>query len=188
TPMADAIGAHYNVEVRNVFTGFKYIGAIATALEESGELDRYLMGFEESYGYCVGAHVRDKDAVVATLFVCEMAAFYKKQGGSLLGRLEALYGQYGFYAIRQKSFTFEGVEGMQIMADIMAGLRKQPPTVLNGETVTAVTDYEAQTRTETATGKVSATGKPPTCWPTSWPTAAAWWCVRPAPSPSSSCI
>lgn len=160
TPMADAIGASYGVEIRNVFTGFKYIGAVATELEKAGQLDRYLMGFEESYGYCVGAHVRDKDAVIASMFLCEMAAYYKKNGSSLLNQLNGLYKKFGHYAIHQQSFVFEGVDGMTTMAAIMTGLRRNPPRTLNGQTVVTVTDYEARSSRDTASGKTTATGLP----------------------------
>ena len=155
--MADAIGAQYGVEVRSVFTGFKYICGVASELEANGEAERFLMGFEESYGYTIGSHVRDKDAVVSTMFVCEMAAFYKKQGKDLLDRLAELYAQYGCYRSMQKAFIFEGVSGMDTMANIMKRLRQTPPTEAGGEKVVGMTDYLSGVETDLRTGKTKPT-------------------------------
>ena len=157
TTMADAIGAHYGVEIRNVFTGFKYICGVASEMESRGEADRFLMGFEESYGYTIGSHVRDKDAVVSTMFVCEMAAFYKKQGKDLLDRLAELYAQYGCYRSMQKAFVFEGVSGMDTMAAIMKRLREAPPKEAAGEKVVGMTDYLSGIETDLRTGKTKTT-------------------------------
>lgn len=161
TTMADAIGAHYGVEIRNVFTGFKYICGVASEMEARGEADRFLMGFEESYGYTIGSHVRDKDAVVSTMFVCEMAAFYKKQGKDLLDRLVELYAQYGCYRSKQKAFVFEGVSGMDTMANIMKRLRETPPTEAGGEKVVGMTDYLSGIETDFRTGKTRTTDMEP---------------------------
>ncbi len=157
TTMADAIGAHYGVEIRNVFTGFKYICGVASEMESRGEADRFLMGFEESYGYTIGSHVRDKDAVVSTMFVCEMAAFYKKQGKDLLDRLAELYAQYGCYRSKQKAYVFEGVDGMDTMAAIMKRLRTEPLKEAGGEKVVGMTDYLSGVETDFRTRKTRTT-------------------------------
>lgn len=141
TPMADDICADYGVEIRSVYTGFKYICGVASELDEQGRPDRFIMGFEESYGYCVGSHVRDKDAVVGTLLTCEMAAYYKKNGTTLLKRLEYLYKKYGCHTYRQQSFVFEGVSGMKKMADIMVYLRKHPVADALGSPLVRRTDF-----------------------------------------------
>ncbi len=147
TFMADEIGAHYGVDVRNVYTGFKYISSVATELERQGHPERFLAGFEESYGYTVGSHVRDKDAVVATLFICEMAAFYKAAGSSLPGRLDELYAQYGCHTASQQSFTYEGIAGAETIRRIMVGLRRGLPPVIGGHQLAAVADYLTDTET-----------------------------------------
>ena len=143
TDMADAVAADYGVELRRVLTGFKFIGEQIALLEEAGELDRYIFGFEESYGYLSGGHVRDKDAVNASMLCCEMTAWYKAKGQTLAQAMDALYEKYGFYRNDLASFTFEGAEGMQKMASIMDTLRKNPPKALDGKAVTKVVDYQA---------------------------------------------
>ena len=117
--LTDAIAKDFGVEIRECLTGFKFIGGIILALEEKGEDDRFIFGFEESYGYLAGSYVRDKDAVVAAMLICEMAAWYKRQGISLVEALEALYRRYGYYLHRQNSIYCEGQEGMAEMAAIM---------------------------------------------------------------------
>ena len=104
-------------------------------------MDRYIFGFEESYGYLSGGHVRDKDAVNASMLCCEMTAWYKTKGMTLAQAMDALYAKYGFYRNDLASFTFEGAEGMQKMAEIMDNLRKNPPAALDGSAVTGVVDY-----------------------------------------------
>ena len=111
-------------------------------MEESGELDRYIFGFEESYGYLSGGHVRDKDAVNASMLCCEMTAWYKSRGMTLAQAMDALYEKYGFYRNDLASFTFEGAEGMQKMAVIMENLRSNPPKMLDGKGVKNVVDYK----------------------------------------------
>ena len=143
TDMADAVAADYGVELRRVLTGFKFIGEQIAILEEAGELDRYIFGFEESYGYLSGGHVRDKDAVNASMLCCEMTAWYKSRGMTLAQAMDALYEKYGFYRNDLASFTFEGAEGMQKMAVIMENLRNHPPKELDGKAVTKVVDYQA---------------------------------------------
>ena len=141
TDMADAVAADYGVELRRVLTGFKFIGQQIALLEADGRMDRYIFGFEESYGYLSGGHVRDKDAVNASMLCCEMTAWYKTKGMTLAQAMDALYAKYGFYRNDLASFTFEGAEGMQKMAEIMDNLRKNPPAALDGSAVTGVVDY-----------------------------------------------
>lgn len=142
TDMADAVAADYGVELRRVLTGFKFIGEQIALLEKAGELDRYIFGFEESYGYLSGGHVRDKDAVNASMLCCEMTAWYKAKGQTLAQAMDALYEKYGFYRNDLASFTFEGAEGMQKMASIMENLRSNPPKTLDGKGVKKVVDYQ----------------------------------------------
>ena len=142
TDMADAVAAHYGVELRRVLTGFKFIGEQIAILEAAGEIDRYIFGFEESYGYLSGGHVRDKDAVNASMLCCEMTAWYRAKGMTLAQAMDALYETYGFYRNDLASFTFEGSEGMQKMAAIMDTFRANPPKALNGNSVTKVVDYQ----------------------------------------------
>ena len=143
TDMADAVAADYGVELRRVLTGFKFIGEQIALLEAAGEMDRYIFGFEESYGYLSGGHVRDKDAVNASMLCCEMTAWYKAKGQTLAQAMDALYEKYGFYRNDLASFTFEGAEGMQKMAAIMENLRVNPPKALDGKEITKVLDYQA---------------------------------------------
>ena len=143
TSLADRIAARYGCEMRTVLTGFKYIGAVIAELERAGESDRYVFGFEESYGYLPGTYVRDKDAVVASLLICEMASYYKSQGRTLVEVLDGIYAEYGNFLHRTDSYTFAGVKGMQTMARIMDDLRRDPPASVGGFRVRAVSDYEA---------------------------------------------
>ncbi len=142
TSMADAICQEYGIEVRNTLTGFKYIGEQIAKLEEAGEEDRYLLGFEESYGYLSGGYVRDKDAVDGSMLICEMAAWYRAQGKDLGEALDEMYEKFGRYLNQVDSYTFEGADGMARMAGIMESLRKEPPKAMAGVPVTAVTDYQ----------------------------------------------
>ena len=119
TTMTDAIAAHYGVEMRQVLTGFKYIGEQIAHLEAEGHPERFIFGFEDSYGYLAGGYVRDKDAVVASMLICEMAAWYKGQGKNLGEALDDLYAQYGFYFNKVDSYTFPGSDGMAKMAALM---------------------------------------------------------------------
>lgn len=143
TDMADAVAAEYGVELRRVLTGFKFIGEQIGMLEAQGHPERYIFGFEESYGYLSGTHVRDKDAVNASMLCCEMTAWYRAQGMTLAQAMDALYEKHGCYRNDLASFTFEGADGMAKMQSIMDTLRSQSPKALGGETVTAVTDYMA---------------------------------------------
>ena len=141
TPLADAVAANYGVELRHVLTGFKWIGDQIAQLEAAGEVDRFIFGFEESYGYLAGPYVRDKDAVIASMLICEMAAYYRSIGSSIKQRLEEIYAQYGRYLNKVDSFEFPGLSGMDKMASIMKGLRESAPKDFAGIAVTKVTDY-----------------------------------------------
>ena len=142
TPLADAIAAHYGVEMRNVLTGFKWIGDQIAQLEAAGEVDRFIFGFEESYGYLAGPYVRDKDAVIGSMLICEMAAYYRSIGSSLKQRMEEIYAQYGRYLNKTDSYEFPGLSGMDKMAGIMADLRQNPPAAIGEYKVVKVTDYK----------------------------------------------
>ena len=159
TTMTDAIAAHYGVEMRQVLTGFKYIGEQIAHLEAEGHPERFIFGFEESYGYLAGGYVRDKDAVVASMLICEMAAWYKGQGKNLGEALDDLYAQYGFYFNKVDSYTFPGSDGMAKMAALMETLRTELPIAIAGRPVTGHTDYEAGKRYEDGEGKTP-TGLP----------------------------
>ena len=142
TPLADAIAAHYGVEMRNVLTGFKWIGDQIAQLEAAGEVDRFIFGFEESYGYLAGPYVRDKDAVVGSMLICEMAAYYRSIGSSLKQRMEEIYAEYGRYLNKTDSYEFPGLSGMDKMAGIMADLRQNPPAAIGEYKVVKVIDYK----------------------------------------------
>jgi len=145
TPLADAVAENYGVEMRNVLTGFKWIGDQIANLEADGEVERFILGFEESYGYLAGPYVRDKDAVIGSMLICEMAAYLRSIGSSVKERLEAIYAKYGRYLNKVDSFEFPGLSGMDKMAGIMNDLRQNPPAELGGYKVVKVTDY---TKTE----------------------------------------
>lgn len=141
TPLADKVAADYGVELRHTLTGFKWIGEQIKFLEEKGEENRFIFGFEESYGYLSGTAVRDKDAVVASMLICEMAAYYRKNGSSIKARLEEIYKKYGYYLNAVDSFSFPGLSGMDKMQGIMETLRKDCPKDFAGIPVKACTDY-----------------------------------------------
>ena len=147
TPLADAVAKSYGVEMRNVLTGFKWIGDQIARLEKAGEVDRFIFGFEESYGYLAGPYVRDKDAIIGSMLICEMAAYYRSIGSSIKERLEAIYAKFGRYLNKVDSFEFPGLSGMDKMAAIMDSLRKNPPAEIGGYKVTKVTDYEKSEET-----------------------------------------
>lgn len=142
TPLADAIAAHYGVEMRNVLTGFKWIGDQIARLEAAGEVERFIFGFEESYGYLAGPYVRDKDAIIGSMLICEMAAYYRSIGSSIKQRLEEIYAEYGRYLNKVDSFEFPGLSGMDKMAGIMESLRQNPPTEFAGYKVVKAVDYK----------------------------------------------
>ena len=156
TDICRKIADEYGVELRNVLTGFKFIGEQIGFLEKDGQADRYIFGYEESYGYLSGSYVRDKDAVVASMLICEMAAFYRTKGITLLQAREDLYKQYGNYLHSQESFQCEGASGMERMKEIMADLRANAPKSIGGLKVTSVADYIASVKTDCATGAKTA--------------------------------
>ena len=147
TPLADAVAANYGVELRSVLTGFKWIGDQIANLEAAGEVDRFIFGFEESYGYLAGPYVRDKDAIIGSMLICEMAAYYRSIGSSIKQRLEEIYAKYGRYLNKVDSFEFPGLSGMDKMAGIMDDLRKNPPAEIAGYAVVKVTDYKKSEET-----------------------------------------
>ena len=142
TPLADAVAKNYGVELRSVLTGFKWIGDQIANLEAAGEVDRFIFGFEESYGYLAGPYVRDKDAIIGSMLICEMAAYYRSIGSSIKQRLEEIYEKYGRYLNKVDSFEFPGLSGMDKMTGIMDDLRKNPPAEIGGYKVVKVTDYK----------------------------------------------
>ena len=141
TPLANLVAEHYGVEMRETLTGFKWIGDQIANLEADGEVERFIFGFEESYGYLAGPYVRDKDAVIASMLICEMAAYYRSIGSSIKQRLEEIYAEYGRYLNQVDSFEFPGLSGMDKMAGMMASLRENPPKDIAGIAVAKVTDY-----------------------------------------------
>ena len=153
TPLADVVAAHYGVECRNVLTGFKWIGDQIARLEAAGQVERFIFGFEESYGYLAGSYVRDKDAIIGSMLICEMAAYYRSIGSSIKEELDRIYAEYGRYLNKVDSYEFPGLSGMDKMAGIMQKLRQEPPTEFAGYKVVTVSDYQTGNRTELATGK-----------------------------------
>lgn len=155
TKLINKLCEKYGCELKNVLTGFKYIGEVILNLEKKHEENRYLFGFEESYGYLSGTYVRDKDAVVASMLVCEMAAYYKKQGKSLAEVIDGLYEEFGYYLNQTYSFKFGGAAGMQKMSDIMTAVRDNTPKSIAGYDVVKVSDYFLRKETDVATGSVT---------------------------------
>ena len=155
TKLINKLCEKYGCEFKNVLTGFKYIGEVILNLEKKHEENRYLFGFEESYGYLSGTYVRDKDAVVASMLVCEMAAYYKKQGKSLAEVIDGLYEEFGYYLNKTYSFEFGGAAGMHKMADIMTAVRDNTPKSIAGYDVVKVSDYLLRKETDVATGSVT---------------------------------
>lgn len=147
TPLARAIAKHYNVELRSVLTGFKWIGDQILNLEKNHQEDRFIFGFEESYGYLAGSYVRDKDAVVASMLICEMAAYYRANGSSIKQRLEEIYSQYGRYFNKTDSFEFPGLSGMDKMAGIMTQLRQEPPAAIGTHKIAKAVDFKKSEET-----------------------------------------
>lgn len=153
TKIADAIAKNYNVQLLDVLTGFKFIGEQIGLLEEKGEENRYIFGFEESYGYLAGSYVRDKDAVVASMLICEMAAYYRTCGISLIEAREEMYRKYGVYHHMLKSFTCEGITGMERMKEIMTSLRTNPPASIGGLSLVEFSDYMTSETKNVKTGE-----------------------------------
>lgn len=150
TDLAEVIARKYNCTFKNLLTGFKYIGELITQLEAQGRADDFVMGFEESYGYLAGTHARDKDAVVASMLICEMAAYYKTKGKSLAEVMDSIYDEFGYYFNTVSSYTFEGASGMEKMATIMDGLRTDTPKSFGGMEVTVIDDYKTSVSTNIA--------------------------------------
>ena len=155
TDLVKPIAEEYGVQLIDVLTGFKFIGEQIGMLEEKGEENRYIFGFEESYGYLAGTYVRDKDAVVASMLIVEMAAFYRTKGISMMQARENLYAQYGVFKHSQESFAFEGVSGMMKMKEIMASLRTNAPQTIGGLKVIGSADYLKSESTDLETGTVT---------------------------------
>ena len=160
TDIVNAIGKAYGVEIIDVLTGFKFIGEQIGFLEEKGEENRYVFGFEESYGYLAGTYVRDKDAVVASMLICEMAAYYRTKGISMIEARENMYKKYGVYVHAQHSFTFEGESGMIKMGEIMNSLRTERPESIDGLKVLKFEDYQASTALDCVTGETAVINLP----------------------------
>lgn len=152
TEICQKIADAYGCELINVLTGFKFIGEQIGILEEKGEEDRYVFGFEESYGYLAGSYVRDKDAVIASMLICEMTAYYKEQGATLADVLDNIYKRYGYYYCSQKSFTCEGQTGMAKIAGIMESLRSSSPAEIAGSAVIKINDYDRSVSIDPKTG------------------------------------
>lgn len=152
TELVAKICDKFGCELRNVLTGFKYIGEQILELEKAGEEERYIFGFEESYGYLAGTYVRDKDAVVASMLICEMAAYYRTQGKSLDDVITELYQEFGYYKNKTVSFEFDGAAGLEKMGGIMTSLRENHPDEICGRRVTVVNDYKLSLKTDKANG------------------------------------
>ena len=155
TPLIESICSSYGAEVADLLTGFKYIGELITNLEKEGKEENFIVGMEESYGYLRGIHARDKDAVVASLMICEMASVYKLKGISLKQFMDSIYEKYGMYLNSVLNFAFEGASGMQKMADIMSTLRENAPQSFAGKKVVKVADYKTSTVTDKPSGSVT---------------------------------
>ena len=179
TNLADAIAKGYGVKLIEVLTGFKFIGQQILGFEQSGK-GSYLFGFEESYGCLIGTYARDKDAIVATMALCEAAAYYKTQGKTLWDAMIEMYEQFGYYKDAIQSVTMKGIEGLQKIQEIMNSLRQNPPAEFAGHKVVAVRDYKADTITDVATGAVKPTGLPNSNVLYYELTDDAWVCVRPS--------
>ena len=179
TNMADAIAKYYNVKLIEVLTGFKYIGQQILGFEQKGE-GTYLFGFEESYGCLIGTHARDKDAIVATMALCEAAAYYKTKGKTLWDAMIDMYERCGYYKDEVKSITLKGIEGLQKIQDIMNTLRENTPSEIGGYKVLSARDYKKDTIKNMETGEVTTTGLPSSNVLYYDLSDSAWLCVRPS--------
>ena len=155
TELVDVVCKKYGASVKKLLTGFKYIGEYITELEAKGEADRFIVGMEESYGYLSGIHARDKDAVVASTLICEMAAYYKEKGISLYEKMQEIYSEQGYYLNRVESFEFKGKTGMEKMAQIMEKLRNNRPSSVAGYEVLEASDYKKSETLNCKTGSVT---------------------------------
>lgn len=179
TNLADAIAKYYNVRLIEVLTGFKYIGQQILGFEQSGK-GTYLFGFEESYGCLIGTHARDKDAIVATMALCEAAAYYKQKGMTLWDAMIAMYERYGYYKDDVKSITLKGIEGLAKIQQIMDTLRNNTPSEIGPYKVLSARDYKLDTKKDMVTGEVTTTGLPSSNVLYYDLTDDAWLCVRPS--------
>ena len=179
TNMADAIAKHYNAKLIEVLTGFKYIGQQILGFEQSGK-GTYLFGFEESYGCLIGTHARDKDAIVATMALCEAAAYYKTQGKTLWDAMIDMYEKYGYYKDGIQSITLSGKEGLEKIQSILETLRNNTPSEIAGYKVVSARDYKLDTVKNMETGAVTTTGLPSSNVLYYDLTDDAWLCVRPS--------
>lgn len=179
TNMADAIAKAYGVELIEVLTGFKYIGQQILGFEQKGK-GTYLFGFEESYGCLIGTHARDKDAIVATMALCEAAAYYKTQGKTLWDAMMDMYEKYGYFKDDIKSITLKGIEGLAKIQEILNTLRENTPEKIGAYTVLAARDYKAGTIRDVKTGEEKPTGLPSSNVLYYDLTEDAWLCVRPS--------
>lgn len=177
--LADAIAKGYGIGLIEVLTGFKFIGQQILGFETAGK-GSYLFGFEESYGCLIGTHARDKDAIVATMALCEAAAYYKTQGKTLWDAMVDMYDKYGYYKDDIQSITLKGIEGLQKIQEILETLRKNPPAEVGGYQVVKARDYQAETIKDIATGEVTGTGLPKSNVLYYDLTDDAWLCVRPS--------
>ena len=160
TDLCNKVAEEYGCQMIDVLTGFKFIGEQITALEKKGETDRYILGFEESYGYLAGDFARDKDAVVASMLICEMTAYYKTKNLTLIDVLDSVYKKHGYFYCMQKSFTCEGQTGMEKIKGLMTSLRENPPKEIAGSSVVLIKDFGAQKSIDTVNGKETAIDLP----------------------------
>ena len=177
--LAKAIAKGYGIELIEVLTGFKFIGQQILKFETTGK-GQYLFGFEESYGCLIGTYARDKDAIVATMALCEAAAYYKTQGKTLWDAMLDMYDKYGYYKEDIQSITLKGIEGLQKIQEILETLRKNPPAEVGGYKVLRARDYQANTIKDTQTGEVTETGLPSSNVLYYDLNDDAWLCVRPS--------
>ena len=177
--MAGTIAKSYGLRFIEVLTGFKFIGQQILGFEQSG-VGTYLFGFEESYGCLIGTHARDKDAIVATMALCEAAAYYKTQGKTLWDAMIDMYEKYGYYKDDIQSITLKGIEGLAKIQEILETLRNEPPVEIAGYKVLKARDYKADTIKDLATGEVTSTGLPSSNVLYYDLTDDAWLCVRPS--------
>ena len=179
TKMVKAIAQYYNLALKEVLTGFKFIGELIKEYTETNSYE-YLFGFEESYGCLIGTHARDKDAIVATMSICELAAYYKSKGMTLYDALLSLYEKYGYYKETLQSITLKGIEGIEKINEILAYLRKNPPKVLNGVKVVEARDYKSSEVLNMETNEVSSTNLPKSNVLYYVLGDGSWFCVRPS--------
>ena len=178
--LIDEICKKYNCELKKVLTGFKYIGEVILRLEEKNEKERFVFGFEESYGYLAGTYVRDKDAVVATMALCEAVAYYKTKGMSLWDKMTEMYERYGYWLDGVQAITLKGKEGIEKIQNTIEKLRQQVPTEINGYKVLSARDYKLNTIKNMETGEVTETGLPKSNVLYYDLEGGAWVCVRPS--------